>query len=217
MKDTPRVVMAMTEFGSGYKKLQTCKDTGKAQSPLQTTNAKGETDEMFQKIFPQSSIVDVTQVPGGAGFMGNVFAFGYSPDMCGAWSLPNAASTLRVFLQGQVQVVAFPFKGLAAALKVNALDELGPSLLRLTATTIEEITKEVPGWTVTTQPEDVLYLPMGWMVCEKVVSGTLIYGVRKSYIVNTLRNKENYAANVDLLRKEGRDVQRYQEVMALMP
>ena len=216
-REEPRVVMTMTEFGSGYKKMQSCKDSGKAQAPLMPRAGKEETDEVFNAIFPALQMLDVTAIAGGAGFMNNTWKFGYATDYCKATTAPNAAAMLKVFMQGEVTFICFPLRGLADALGAATLEEVSRDLLMVSEAKLEPLLKKIPGYITTCKPDDVLFIPMGWMLCEKVSAGTLIYGCRKSYVVKTAANKDNYTAMIELMRSDKRDVSRMENVLALMP
>ena len=177
---------------------------------------KSETDNLLCKLIPKDVIFDVSGLTGGEGFMSNVWKFGYAPDLCKSETLPNAAAIVRVVIQGEVQLITCPTTGLAAAIGADNMTELSMKLQKLTSDGLNEMQKTVPVYSTTVQHDDAVYIPMGWWVCENVVSGTLCYGVRKSFITGTEKAKLNYTANIDLLRKSGRDVSRFEEVLAML-
>ena len=62
----------------------------------------------------------------------------------------------------------------------------------------------------------VLFVPQGWICCEKSVEGGLLYGVRKSYLTTHSVGAANYRATIDVLKRSNREVGRMEEIATLL-
>ena len=54
--------------------------------------------------------------------------------------------------------------------------------------------------------DELLYLPTGWLVFERVKEGALTYGIRKSFFLKTESARANYVMSKQLLAKQGADI-----------
>jgi hypothetical protein len=179
-RDLPSIILKMSEYGGSYKKIggSSLKEDGRTQSPMLAQNGKDETDVMLNKILPTQFQIDISSMASGTRFMQSVWMLEYSVDMAGCWPTPNSASMVKVLSHGQIQVVAFPIIGLPEFLKCENMDDICQGLVKVKA---EEFDKSSPGYFGTVDAGDVLHITAGWLVCERCTSGTLIYGVRKSW------------------------------------
>ena len=64
---------------------------------------------------------------------------------------------------------------------------------------------------------EVLYIPQGWYVLELATKGPLCYGVRKSFLIDTVEGKTSYIKAKDMFAKDGRDVDKMMEILKCFP
>ena len=178
-KNEPGMILRLSEYGGGYKNTgHGFREEGRTQQPMASREGKEETEDMFKKIIPQNVQVDLSGLSFGQAFMDSVWLFGYSHDMVGCWPTPNSASTLKVFVHGQVEVICFAAATLDEHLKCETLDDLAKQILRLDSGTMSEAAKGSPPFSASINAGDSLHAPAGWLVCEQSIGGALIYGVR---------------------------------------
>lgn len=64
--------------------------------------------------------------------------------------------------------------------------------------------------------DDVCYIPTGWLIAERVRSGPLVYGVRKSFFIHSTVTKSNYSLAVELLAASGSNVSKMNTIESLI-
>ena len=62
----------------------------------------------------------------------------------------------------------------------------------------------------------IVYVPPGWIVCEAVVKGMLVYGVRRTVAVSNLTCCLSYEALLGCMRLGGRDVAKMEQALDMM-
>lgn len=75
--------------------------------------------------------------------------------------------------------------------------------------------KQAEGHYAKLDANTVLYLPQGWLTCERSVDGALIYGCRKSFILNTPLAAQAYKNTIALLSRSNRNVERMEAISKL--
>eukprot|EP00969_Alexandrium_andersonii_P067501 2977820-Alexandrium_andersonii.AAC.1 len=60
--------------------------------------------------------------------------------------------------------------------------------------TSDEAVTASKGYHVSLKSYDVLYVPQGWVIAERSVTGPLAYGIRKSFVANTSMSQACYSA-----------------------
>ena len=46
------------------------------------------------------------------------------------------------------------------------------------------------------RPNDILWIPQGWVICEQSISSMLVYGVRESFVVKSDRAKRKRSSSI---------------------
>ena len=109
-KESPRVVLTMSNYGGQYKKQETVKSEGRGQYPLVLKEGKEETDDMYKVIHKafstDSPAIAASDVPNGSRVLGNTWAYGYMPDVGACNITPYGVTMAKVLLMGAVKVVA---------------------------------------------------------------------------------------------------------------
>ena len=60
---------------------------------------------------------------------------------------------------------------------------------------------------------EVLYIPQGWYVMEVASKGPLCYGVRKSFLLDTVEGKACYNKSKDMFKHDERDVEKMVDIL----
>ena len=170
--------------------------------------------------------LNLSKMPGGESFNQSIFYFGFDPKMSGAYLCPNAAAMIRVLALGSMDVVAFDISELLADpenLKVLGhegkpedvtLDDVSKFVLEMQASSYSS--KGPLGYFATLQQDDAIYIPQGYFLAEKCSPvSSLVFGVRKSFLVETDAAKAAYETAVNVMKASGRDATKMQEVLAL--
>ena len=75
---------------------------------------------------------------------------------------------------------------------------------------------KVPVYRQMVEKEEMIYIPAGWLLCERVVNGTLLYGARKSVFFRSDGTSQKYALARECLSKAGNDVSKMDMVEKLL-
>ncbi len=97
--------------------------------------------------------------------------------------------------------------------KTATLDDMLSFTRKLTEN--HALFSKVKGWYMCLSPGDVAFLPQGSVLCERVSSGALVYGVRKSFLINSPASILQYRASIELLNNSKRDTSRMQQIAGL--
>ena len=60
--------------------------------------------------------------------------------------------------------------------------------------------------------DELMYTPMGWVIIERTSSGTMLYGVRISFMIAGPAATSEYGKCLELLTKQGANVERWNQV-----
>ncbi len=131
--------------------------------------------------------------------------------------LANTAAQVRVQVMGDVKLIVVLLSSVLEAMgsdgKTATLDDVISFTRKLTGD--HALFSKVKGWYMCLNPGDVAFLPQGSVVCEKVSSGALVYGVRKSFLINSPASISQYRASIELLNHSKRDTSRMQQIAGL--
>lgn len=61
----------------------------------------------------------------------------------------------------------------------------------------------------------MVFLPAGWMMCEKSLSTTLLYGCRKSYVLDHPSSMASFQGCIEVLKSSGRDPSKMEDIVTL--
>lgn len=160
-------------------------------------------------------MVDISNV--SATWNNTSWLFGLSETFHSISMAPNSAALLRVLWMGEMEVVVWELNTLVTALKAiekkcGSIDELKETLASLRDSDVQQMS-DCPGYYTTMVPEMVYYIPCGWVVCERVKAGPLIYGCRKSIFFKTGSSVKNYAMAKELMSAANLDVTKMDSIM----
>ena len=213
------VSLRLSEFGGTYKKFPTFATEGRVQSPIVPKQGLEPTSEMFARLMPSGAVLDISTIQHGANFMQNAWYCGFSSDMDSAAFTANSGAMIRVMAMGGISVIVFSMTKVLAAMAgagdTADLDAVSKFALNLSPMQ-EAAIKACDGYFCQLAAGDVIYVPQGWICCERATSGALLYGVRKSFMVATQEGAANYNASVSVLRRSKRDVTKMEAIAALM-
>ena len=60
--------------------------------------------------------------------------------------------------------------------------------------------------------DQVMYIPVGYILAERTTAGPMIYGSRKSFIIADSQAHVEYSKVVELCSKDGKGIERMQQV-----
>ena len=147
--------------------------------------------------------------------MQNCCWFGHDPKNFWAHFAPNGAGMIRCIASGQMRIICFGVADVdktmrAKGMTVN-LDEMTQYVLSLS----KEDSLVSKGYAVNIAQDDVIYIPPGMILCEKSSSSVLLYGGRKSYILNNTDCMKSYQDCIDMLKASSRDPSKMESVVEL--
>ena len=141
----------------------------------------GETKKLFNSIVP-FDVVDFSSISRTA--MHGIFLTGLAPRACPAALTPNCLASVRVLYLGEIACILIPMAKLVEVAKAEiaaAGNKLTDFLSNLTEDKLNGLLeKDVPMYTCVQGPGTALFVPMGFVVIEKVTAGQLVVHVRIS-------------------------------------
>ena len=186
------------EFEKSYKKTTGFLDHNRHTDKVSPSNLKflSATKALFESLAPPNP-VDVSSV--SRTVESGQFVTGLAPRATWAGVTPNGVGMLRVMHMGSISVMLMPMASLveAAGSALSPSSGLQRYLENLTINQIEDLaTKNVQILWCTLGPSSLLYVPMGWAVIEKVVSGQIITHLRKAVVYKSQKLHDNGVASL---------------------
>ena len=149
-------------------------------------------------------------------FKKNLWFYGFDSKMAGAWLSPNGAAMMRVMAMGSTSIVAFDLSELMEIMPKPdevTFKDVSDYVLALTDPQ-NHPTKGCIGHAVTVHQDDVIFVPQGWILAELGnPTASLIYGIRKSFMIKSAKSLESYKSCVKLLKQSDRDATKMEEVL----
>ena len=205
-RNSANVSIKLAEFAAGYKRTESFKVDGRAQATMQASQGKEESIRMMSTVFDPTPL-DVSAVDGAKDVLSLVWFWGYDPRISGCWLPPNGCAMLKSMVMGEIYFVAFRLSIVLDFMKKQNIDATCDSmrtfLLSLTKDS-EELAK-LEGVAGSMCQDDVLFLPQGWIACERSNSTVMCYGIRKSFMLPGETNQRSYQGAVTLLKNSGRN------------
>ena len=197
--DDPVVQQVMSQYGGDYKKKA---KENKHSAPLGAKQGKEPTEAMFGKIAsPMQGLMDLTPI--SQSWMSTSWMFGMTPEYHCVTLCPSSCSMLRVLWMGTMSITAFQQSTVKTVAVANvagqSVDTIDNLLGYLSADHTPEIWKSMKGIKVTLNPQELLYIPTGWVLAERSHCGPLIFGARKSSFYKTEVARDNYKLAKDLI------------------
>eukprot|EP00969_Alexandrium_andersonii_P061557 2713424-Alexandrium_andersonii.AAC.1 len=147
---------------------------------------------------------------------------GFSPEYVSIGVAPNSAAMFRLMVLGEMEVRAMPLTDLLEAFrklgdKVGNMDDL---IAKFSQMPVAKMTALVQSgglklWTRRVMKEELVFVPAGWLVCERSVGGQSIYALRKSYFFKSVTAASNYSAAMELLEAGGRGIDKMRQVSGM--
>lgn len=158
-------------------------------------------------------------IPDGATIIGNTWCFGYSPGLCCCSLMPHGLGVWRILAFSEMLIVMCFLSPLAEkqATESARIEDRRSQFLKMTLGSVKDLTaKGVPVFVATLKPNELLYVPIGFLVAEHVVAGALFCGVRKTALGPTPDTVTHMKAVIEATRASGKLVGRAEEVCAML-
>jgi hypothetical protein len=225
MQTLPKVQMAIGNFGGTYKR--SLKDEKRMQTPVFPKAGKEEIDTVWTDLMaamPVASQVKTDELPKGiANVVNNTWLWGFDTKYKGVSFTPNCLAMFKIILNGCVATMMFETKALVSAMRIILqvdklkLTEVQDFLASLERDGIAELVKN--GCTpilVEQKADSILYVPVGYVTVEQVMSGVLIYGLRRTVIVSHIDAVANYEELIGLHVNEEKNPTKMKEALDFM-
>lgn len=194
MSENKIVQYTLCSYAGSYKRDATTTEDGRTQSPV--IQGKAAFDDIWKAVltcFPPGLAREAKDLPSPLDKVtAALWNFGYLPDMKVTAPTPNALAMVKILLNGHVDVLAIDAKALLPAMRVLlATDTVKFKDVVAKLETADEKTFDAMlsnGCAVfhgTLAPMSILYVPAGFIVCEKVMKGILVHGVRRSFVIRS--------------------------------
>lgn len=217
-----KVSTALTSFAAQYKKSKDCIANGRVQFPLQDNCGKMESNDFMRSWCKKA--MDIHGVDGGPSFMESVWFFGVAPGNEKLTVPHNCAAAAKALVCGEILAVVINVSSLMEVVKgqgltgYSSLENLLASIEAWDGKAMDEFRAAgVVMQQCTLRQNEVIYVPMGWLLLEKASSSSpLVYGVRKSFMIATAESKKGYAFMHDLFEADKRNVSRMADILSRM-
>ena len=93
------------------------------------------------------------------------------------------------------------------------LEQLKQAVLNLDESGLTALSQKYKPMTVLQNPEDLLYVPAGWLAAEASAKGMLIYGLRKTIMIKEPKFVANYRALIGAMFRGGSRVEKMKDVL----
>ncbi|CAE7630094.1 unnamed protein product [Symbiodinium necroappetens] len=211
------VLQTLTNFGARYKKSPGFDDLHKLSTPFVAKAGKEPTEKLFADIMlnVKGKIVDAEAV--APQWMSTSWMMGLAPKTSFIGLCPNSAAFLRVLSYGDVEVYCMSMvdfmKGVTAAgtAAPKSTSELEEMIFHLDGAVWKAM--GVKPYYHKLEKDQVLFVPMGYLLMERSGASTMNYGARKSFIMHEGHAIENYTACKSLQAKDGKNVEKMQQVL----
>ncbi|CAE7249381.1 unnamed protein product [Symbiodinium sp. CCMP2456] len=215
------MTVVTTSYGIRYSKQDAVKSDGKHTQPLMPTQGKEVTEAMFAQLLCnfKGKIVDMSEV--SASWGSTSWLFGYSNDFEQCNFTPNSAGALKILVFGSLSVYMVRASSLlqqlpGVGLKATSTKQLIEIMEALSPDTLKKMTDAgLKFYRCQLEKSEVMWVPTGWLLFEKVTKSALLYGVRKSVFMQTPSLKADYQAVRDLYQASGHNVDKMTAVSKL--
>lgn len=222
--NSSKIQVALGSFGGRYKKTDTFQAHGKAQMTIFSKEGKEESIALvngIMSLFPNTN--KVTQENDFARITQTLWLFGYDPAMCSVSPTPNGMAMLKVLAYGEVKWLVMECCSLLAALRTElqqdsiSLDDIEGMVGALSAESLENCKKHrLKCYSCLQQPNDLVYVPAGWITVEQSVKDMLIYGLRASLLLRSDASHTSYEGLIGLYSSSNKPVDKMKQALDLM-
>ena len=130
---------------------------------------------------------------------------------------------LKVLAYGEVKWLVMECSSLLAALRTElqqdsiSLDDLEGLVGKLSSESLENCKKHgLKCYSCLQQPNDLVYVPAGWITAEQSVKGMLIYGLRASVLLRSEAAHISYEGLIGLYASSNKPVEKMKQALDLM-
>ena len=135
----------------------------------------------------------------------------------------NGMGCLRVLTSGEVSWVLFEMSSLLAGLRVLlgadkiSMDVACDAVKNLDASQAAKLRDAgCKMYHVKQAPQQILWVPAGFLAAERCAKGILIYGLRNSFLYSSEMAAQSYGALVDLYSNSGKPVDKLKATLKLI-
>ena len=115
---------------------------------------------------------------------------------------PNGVAMLKLLCGGEVRFLCADATSIVQALAVHlskdqvSATEILEKLVDFSLDTLKSLSQHVKFYTGVQKKGDIIFIPVGFITIEIALSGMLLYGIRKSFV---LRSKAHHTAYASLM------------------
>ena len=216
----PKIQQSLANFASKYKQGPNVVQDGKAQAPLNMGEGKEDADTLFKFVAEELATlgpIDPSNNGSAKVAMNTSWVYGNMPGSTLAALPPFGCAMWKCLMMGTIRCVFFELASLGAAIGKDAMtyDALRALVLQAGPEVIEGwVSKGAMIRSHSHEPHDIVYVPVGWIVAEHTVGGTLIYGCRKSVIYDTIAAKRGFGSIIALYKASKKEVKKMEALVA---
>lgn len=212
----------MATFGAKYKRKESVGKSGRHFEVVGSPIPRKAMCDFFQSVVLariSDKVLDInSEVPS---FGATCWQVGYAPHYSSVALAPNACGMARVLAMGTLSVVMIDIARVVRAAealgtKITKLSDLKEFARSLTIDGYKKVKDAGSPFVAFKQTEEtMLYVPIGWLVCEYGNGDPLIYGFRKSMFLDTAVEQKAYGVCANLMSADGLDVEKMRSVAKL--
>jgi hypothetical protein len=214
-----QALVTLGNFGGSYKRSDEAKSAAKkSQKPIYDEEGKQVFDTMYDGL-PIDRQDIVTAFPEKFPNVSKaVWLYGFSPGYTSIGALPNGLGQLRVQSAGEVDVIAFPAASLVAAMKIETrqdvikMDALPGFMKAIDGSALTNLVSNggLKAYYIRQLAHSAIYIPPGYILCERLAKGVLVYGTRKTVVLRSSSAEDDYEALIGLISAADGDTTRWE-------
>ena len=217
----PKLQLMFGNFGSSYKRTATYKQDGWVLEPVPKDDGRQEVTKLFDSctFVPEAARFDMGKVDGKAvkAVVATPWSWGTSPTLKTSGFLRNSLAQIKLVASGKVRHLIVKTSKLPGDLRTGqSMDEICKKIGQCSDDRLRDLTDQGVIAEAVVDPWQMLYVPAGSIVFEEVLSGNLVFGVRRAMVVRTAAAHAQYNCCMEMFKQMGKNMGKMDVVIGLL-
>ena len=219
--------VALCSYAGSYKKDLKDVVGQRSHKPIWPTDGKASFVSFWANVctcFPSDKVAVLSDIPEEIkNTVCALWMYGCDNEMKEIKASANGLASLRLMCSGEVESVMFDLKSVIPAMKVLkavdtfTIDELYAAIGDLSTDGLEQLkTHGAQAYYCKHAKDEILYCPAGYLLVESAVSGSLLYGIRKTMLLTSNSHYQSMEYLVGLYGNMGKNTEKLQMALRCM-
>ena len=217
----PKLQLMFGNFGSSYKRTATYKQEGWVLEPVPKDDGRAEVTSLFDScpFLPEAARFDTDTIEDKAvkAVVTTPWSWGTNPTLKTAGFLRNSLAQVKLVASGKVRHLIVKTSKLPGDLRTGeSMEDICKKIGQCSDDRITEFTEQGIILEAVVEPWQMVYIPTGSIVFEEVLSGNLVFGVRRALLVRTAAAHAQYNTCVEMFTQMGKGTGKMDVVVGLL-